>query len=109
MLSKELAKELVDLWVARYDDWVDGGREDKFLESLLGCGSCKYCMEFRKDNAPDDPFSNCTDDIFYRPCFKTYTAMRRKINGELTTQEADDIFTEELMQTRTIFEANYGS
>ena len=109
MPSIDKAQALVTLWHARYGEWRDKGREDAFLNKLLGCGSCDFCKEMRGDSPTDDPYRDCKICIFFSPCFKTYSTMRKKIDGKLTEEEIETIFLAELDNTDKIFEDNYGS
>ena len=44
--KKEEAEGLVSLWQQRYQDWIDGGKQDSYLEWILKeAGSCDYCQE----------------------------------------------------------------
>lgn len=105
--KEEKAQALVDLWIARHAEWISGGKLDSYLQSLFACGSCEFCIEMREGCPSYDKFKICPDCIFYGPCFNVYTAMRKKLHGEITLPEIETIFNTEQQNMEDIFDANY--
>jgi len=106
--KKEDAEILVALWQQRHQDWISGGKQDSYLEWILEeAGSCPYCQEIRSYSLPQDPFYYCLQDPFKSPCFNTYIAFKRKINGLLSLPEVEQIFIDEEQNMLNILDENW--
>jgi hypothetical protein len=107
-VDTSMAQGLLDLWEKRYQEWADSMYDDEYLAKLLSAESCAFCRYQRRNNPPEDPYRNCRECAFIKPCFRTYSTMQKKINGRIDLSTAQATFDAEKVRMHNIFKEVYG-